>query len=80
MMILGIVLVIIGAGALCILTSGNPKGLTALIIVVLGMAFVLESVHKYNPQAIDVYRGNTTLQVTYQDSVAVDSVVIFKKK
>ena len=32
------------------------------------------------PTAIDVYRGRTTLQITYEDSVAVDSTVIFKDK
>jgi len=32
------------------------------------------------PTAIDVYRGKTTLKVTYEDSVAVDSVVVFKNK
>ena len=30
------------------------------------------------PEAIDVYRGETSLEVTYVDSVAVDSVVVFK--
>ena len=30
------------------------------------------------PQAIEVYQGKTTLQITYQDSVAIDSVVVFK--
>ena len=29
---------------------------------------------------IDVYRGNTTLEITYRDSVAIDSVVVFKNK
>lgn len=29
--------------------------------------------------AIEVYRGNTTLEITYRDSVAVDTVVVFKK-
>ena len=27
---------------------------------------------------IDVYRGKTTLQITYQDSIPIDSVVVFK--
>ena len=27
---------------------------------------------------IDVYRGKTTLEITYRDSVAVDSVVVYK--
>lgn len=31
------------------------------------------------PTAIDVYRGRTTLEITYRDSVAVDSVVVWKE-
>lgn len=30
------------------------------------------------PTAMDVYRGKTTLKITYVDSVAVDSVVVYK--
>ena len=30
------------------------------------------------PAAIDVYRDKTTLEVTYRDSVAIDSTVVFK--
>lgn len=32
------------------------------------------------PEAIDVYRGNTTLEITYRDSVPIDSVVVFKDR
>ena len=28
---------------------------------------------------IDVYRGKTILEITYQDSVAIDSTVVYKK-
>ena len=31
-----------------------------------------------NPTAIDVYRGKTTLEVTYKNGVAIDSTVVFK--
>lgn len=31
------------------------------------------------PTALDVYRGRTTLEITYKDSVAVDSVVVWKE-
>ena len=31
------------------------------------------------PTALDVYRGKTTLEITYRDSVAIDSVVVYKK-
>lgn len=30
------------------------------------------------PRAIDVYRNKTTLQITYKDSIAIDSVVVWK--
>ena len=30
------------------------------------------------PKAIDVYRGKTTLQITYQDTIPIDSVVVWK--
>lgn len=38
--------------------------------------------HKYQeyPTAIEVYRGNTTLEITYRDSIPVDSTVIYKYK
>ena len=29
-------------------------------------------------EPIDVYRGNTTLEITYRDSVAIDSTVVWK--
>lgn len=32
------------------------------------------------PTAIDVYRGKTTLKITYKDGVAIDSVVVYKDK
>lgn len=32
------------------------------------------------PTAMDVYRGNTSLKTTYIDSVAIDSIVVFKDK
>lgn len=30
------------------------------------------------PTALDVYRGRTTLQITYKDSIPIDTVVVFK--
>ena len=31
------------------------------------------------PTALDVYQGKTTLEITYRDSIPVDSVVVYKK-
>lgn len=30
--------------------------------------------------AIEVYRGNTTLEITYKDSIPVDTTVVYKTK
>ena len=35
---------------------------------------------KEYPTALDVYRGKTTLEITYRDSVAIDSTVVYKMK
>ena len=32
------------------------------------------------PTSLDVYRGKTTLEITYRDSVAIDSTVVYKVK
>lgn len=32
------------------------------------------------PTAIDVYKGKTKLQITYKETIPVDSVVVFKNK
>lgn len=29
------------------------------------------------PRAIDVYQGKTTLEITYRDSIPVDTIVVF---
>ena len=41
------------------------------------VSFVLLITHN-EPTALDVYRGKTTLEITYRDSVAVDSTVVYK--
>lgn len=52
------------------------QGLLALIVSVVGIYFIVKCIGE--PQAIDVYRGNTTLEITYKDSIPIDSVVVFK--
>lgn len=42
--------------------------------------FIYVSIVSDKPTAIDVYRGKTTLEITYRDSVTVDSVVVYKMK
>lgn len=50
------------------------------IVTMIASCEILHNIIAPTPSAIDVYRGKTTLEITYRDSVAVDSVVIYKVK
>ena len=43
------------------------------------LVFLLLLSYVYKPKAIDVYRGKTTLEITYKDRVPIDSTVVWKK-
>lgn len=46
-----------------------------LVVILL----IILSIGYYNSiPAIEVYRGNTTLEVTYKDGIPIDSVVVYK--
>lgn len=32
------------------------------------------------PTALDVYQGKTTLEITYKDSILIDTIVVFKEE
>ena len=52
-----------------------------LCMIAMGASFVmLHNTIAPMPSALDVYRGKTTLEITYRDSVAIDSVVVYKMK
>ena len=42
------------------------------------LVFILSLSCVCKPSAIDVYRGKTTLEITYKDKVPVDSTVVWK--
>lgn len=45
-----------------------------------GVLLVVAGTFGGGPTAMDVYQGKTTLEITYKDGVAIDSVVVFKDK
>ena len=51
-----------------------------LLVSVLIIAITMEIVSRDRLTALDVYRGKTTLEITYRDSVAIDSTVVYKVK
>lgn len=48
------------------------------LAIVVGALCISEGIKTTTPQAIDVYRGKTTLEITYKDSIPIDTVVVFK--
>ena len=54
-------------------------GSLSLTVAVLMFTSILETKNPH-PTALDVYRGKTTLEITYRDSVAIDSTVVYKVK
>lgn len=61
------------AGLMAIIGAMEP------VLIILGVCCIVEH---FSPSisTVDVYRGKTTLEITYKDSVAIDSVVVWKEK
>ena len=57
--------------------DGNFFVYTLFVYSFLVLLLLLSYVYK--PKAIDVYRGKTTLEITYKDRVPIDSTVVWKK-
>ena len=75
---IGIILI----GAIFLYKEWVETGFTlAAIGVILGIIGAIGhqvELDKDTPTALDVYRGKTTLEITYRNSVAIDSVVVYK--
>ena len=59
----------------------NSAVFSSIILICLTFLFVVsldEFCSRDIPTAIDVYNNKTTLEITYRDSIAIDTVVVFK--
>ena len=52
-------------------------GSLSLTVAVLMFTCMIETKNPH-PTALDVYRGKTTLEITYRDSIAIDTTVVYK--
>lgn len=61
-------------------TDVTAISMLATLVIIGGIMGLVEATSDKtpNPTAIDVYNGKTTLQITYQDSIAIDTVVVWK--
>ena len=84
--------IIIALGILCSvfliwnISTDNKDGrfCSAILLTISGIIFVilLSSYEKNRntPTALDVYQGNTTLEITYKDSIPIDTIVVWKEE
>jgi len=76
-MLIGIILISIGSLISFIAADCDLRVLAGIILVSVGIMFFIFENH---PTAMDVYQGKTTLEITYKNGIAIDSVVVFKDK
>ena len=82
MIILGLIFIIMGSTLIAILIMSEQTdkltilGSVSSVFLIIGGASCIYTCK--NPSAIDVYRGKTTLQVTYKDNIPTDTIVIYK--
>ena len=60
--------------------TGVIIGVVIMTLVIIEICLISNIIEKQKPSALDVYRGNTELEVTYVNGVPIDTVVVFKRK
>ena len=62
--------------------KSEPDGnfITVYSFIFSFIIFILLLMQLNKPTAMDVYRGKTTLEITYKDRVPVDSTVVWKNR
>ena len=58
---------------------GTFIGSFITILLVIEICFVSDIIGNPTPSALDVYRGNTELEITSVNGIPTDTVVVFKK-
>ena len=84
--VIGIILLIGAIGLVWYVNETAPNnsagyfgiGLFTAILGITGICSIAVGVDDDIPTALDVYRGKTTLEITYRDSLAIDSTVVYK--
>ena len=79
-LIIGIIILIISMIALRHEATSIAYVLGILGSYLISGALMYLEITNKSPTVMDVYQGKTTLEYTYKDGVAIDSVVVFKDK
>ena len=69
-----------GRNSSCDFDTGVIMGGGIAILMTIEVYLLADIIGKPKPSALDVYRGNTELEITSVNGVPTDSVVVFKEK
>ena len=77
-----IIIVLLIVSFLWNISNDKDRTMSALCLVI--FSYVVSGIMTFleldkQPKAIEVYQGKTTLEITYKDSIPVDSVVVYKE-
>ena len=59
--------------------TGVVIGVVIMTLVIIEICLISNIIEKQKPSALDVYRGNTELEITYVNGTPIDTIVVFKK-
>lgn len=75
-----ILIVIIGLYSIILIEEEHYSiSIVLLVIAAICLSFILAEIGD-TPTALDVYKGNTELRITYEGKIPVDTIVIYKKE
>ena len=59
--------------------AGVFIGVVIMTLVIIEICLISNIIDKQKPSALDVYRGNTELEITSVNGMPTDTIVVFKK-
>ena len=69
-----------GRNSSCDFNIGVPMGISIGTLMTIEFCLLADIIGEPKPSAIDVYRGNTKLEITSINGTPIDTVVVFKEK
>ena len=71
---------LVGRNSSCDFDNGVIMGGIIAILMTIEVYLLADIIGEPKPSAIDVYRGNTELEITSVNGVPTDTVVVFREK
>ena len=78
--VLVILTAFVGRNSSCDFDNGVIMGGSIAMLMTIEVYLLADIIGEPKPSAIDVYRGNTKLEITSVNGVPTDTVVVFKEK